>query len=259
MCTQKKIPHTFSLFAVFTPLVLSATLFSVSCAGFRNMTVTAAQIRINTENAPVDSTVLALIEPYKDSLSGTMDEVVGYIGSDLYKGKPESGLGDLVCNILLEAGSAMYDHPIDFAVYNYGGIRLDNLPAGAVTREKIFELLPFENFAAVINLDGPATEKLIDKIAVEDGWPVAGITMTLQDDRPANIRIRGEAFDITKHYRVIMNDYMVNGGDQLDFLPGYPVDYLGITVRDLVIHYFESQNAQGNIISAPLDGRIRND
>ena len=42
-------------------------------------------------------------------------------------------------------------------------------------------------------------------------------------------------------YSVVMNDYMANGGDGMDFMTGQPVETAGVTVRDLVIAHVRNK------------------
>jgi 2',3'-cyclic-nucleotide 2'-phosphodiesterase (5'-nucleotidase family) len=214
-----------------------------------------AQVRV-MDVAP-DSAVTALIAPYKSALDGEMNEVVAELAVDLRKGKPESPLGNFICDAIVKQGEIVTGKKIDFGVYNYGGIRQDVLSAGPITRGKIFELLPFENFGAIVTLDGPSTKLLIEKIVAEEGWPVSGgLKIVVKNNIPETILINDEAFDITKTYTVIMNDYMAGGGDNSPFLKGQQVEILSATVRNMMLDYLAAATLSGRKISAKIEGRI---
>ena len=230
-------------------------LLTGSCVSYQQITYENSQLRVQDTLAE-DTALLRIISPYKNALSAEMNEEIGTLKSDLYKAKPESGLTNLVADILFSQGNKLYNNNIDFAVYNYGGVRIDNLPQGSITKEKIFELLPFENFATVVTLDGQSTARLIQKIVDEGGWPVSGIRFVIKEKKAGNIFIGDAPFDSTRSYHIIMNDYMANGGDNLDFLPGHPAEVLGITVRDMVIEFFRKEKNAGRMVSAQSDGRI---
>lgn len=203
-----------------------------------------------------DTVLNYLIAPFRDQMELEMSAEIGQLSIDLVKAKPEGSLGNFMGNILLESSGKIFSGPADFAVYNYGGLRKDYLSAGIITKGEIFELLPFDNTAVLLTLDGNTTAQLLDKIATEGGWPVAGITLTIRNKQARDVLINGLPFDISKSYRVVMNDYMANGGDGMDFLRNIPVENSGLTVRDLVLSYIEEQTQKQMMISVQTDNRI---
>lgn len=203
-----------------------------------------------------DSSTLSIIAPYKTALDGEMNLIVGEMGVELRRSKPESTLGNFICDVILKEGRIITGQHIDFAVYNYGGIRQEIIDKGPITKGKVYELLPFENFGAIVTIDGAATEKLIQKIIDEGGWPVSGINLMVKENKPVTIIIDGEPFDKLKNYTIIMNDYMANGGDKMDFLLGAKIEILGITIRDIVLNYIAKENSEGRKIYSQIDGRI---
>jgi 2',3'-cyclic-nucleotide 2'-phosphodiesterase (5'-nucleotidase family) len=206
--------------------------------------------------AGTDTLFNHLITPYKAQMEVEMSKEIGQLSNDLQKAKPEGSLGNFICNILLETSSNHFSGAADFSVYNYGGLRKDYLAAGTITKGEIFELLPFDNTAVLLTLDGNSTSRLLDKIAMEGGWPVAGITMTIENGQAHNVLVRGLPFDNSRSYSVVMNDYMANGGDGMDFLRSVPAENSGVTVRDLVLAYLEEQTRNQIIISVQKDNRI---
>jgi 2',3'-cyclic-nucleotide 2'-phosphodiesterase (5'-nucleotidase family) len=227
----------------------------LSCSSYQAVYETEQLRVLNTQAA--DSSVIEIITPYKAELDDEMNEVIGEFATDMSRAKPESPLGNFVCDMLLAEGALAYGAPLDFAVYNYGGIRLDVIGAGPVTRGKIFELLPFENFAVVVNLDAEATLMLIRKITDEKGWPVGGIRFKVIDQQPTEILIAGKPFDPARTYKVIMNDYMATGGDNVSFIDPADIEFMNVTIRDLAIQYIQKQYQAGNKINSVTDGRIR--
>lgn len=241
---------------LYTCLIITTLLVATGCSyTYTHDAYENNQLRV-LDNAPVDSDLVKIIAPYKVAIDSEMNEVVGDIGVELKRAKPESTLGNFVCDVLLKQGELVSGKDIDFAVYNYGGIRQEYLEAGPVTRGKIFELLPFENFGAIVTMDGPTTEKMIQKIIDEEGWPVAGINITVVNNIPQQVLINNKPFDNTRSYTVIMNDYMANGGDNLNFLAGQQVNVLGMTVRDMMLQYLQTEKAAGRKITEQIEGRV---
>lgn len=242
--------RTFHSGSVFI-LVLTAFV-AASCWQYQ-----AVDMVSKSEEVAGDDTLFHhLIAPYKEQLEIEMNKEIGQLSADLVKGKPESSLGNLIGDILLSSSAGIFSKPADFAVYNYGGLRKDYMAAGGLTKGEIFELLPFDNTTVLLTLDGLTTARLLDKIAMEGGWPVAGISMTIIQGTAQNVLINNMPFDSSQYYSVVMNDYMANGGDGMDFFGGIPIEDSGITVRDLVMSYIEAQTKNNVHISSYTDQRI---
>jgi len=238
-------------------LLLTTLIISLffSCKVYQQTSYEYQQIRVIEDVSP-DTSVEHIINPYKTELDKEMNEVIGEFGNEMSRAKPESSLGNFVCDMLLKEGQRVLGDTIDFAVYNYGGIRIDAVGSGPITRGKIFELLPFENFAVVVTLDAGATIQLIQKVIDEGGWPVGGVRIEIKNNKPEHIYIHNMPFDSTRIYKIIMNDYMANGGDNLFFLAGKKTDLLNVTIRDLAIHYIQNEYQSGKKVYSTVDGRI---
>lgn len=235
--------------------IVMAGAWSACVVHYGGASVTHDQIRVHALSP--DSTVQAIIAPYKSALDAEMQTVVGQIAVDMRKGKPESTLGNFICDVLEQEAEQISGTPIDFSIYNYGGIRQEYLNNGPVTKGKIYELLPFENYGAIVTLDGPSTIMLVTKIAEEGGWPVsAGLKVVVRNNKPDSIFIGGEPLDINRSYRVAMNDYMANGGDRMPFIQKDQITVVGVTIRDMMLHYLGVLQLQGEAATAEIEGRI---
>ena len=63
------------------------------------------QETINVESKK-DSTILAIIKPYQDSIEHKMNEILTYTKYDLKKGRPVSTLGNFVTDLCLNYATA---------------------------------------------------------------------------------------------------------------------------------------------------------
>ena len=205
-------------------------------------------IRLDEGTSETDKNIDAMISPYRDKLSATMDEVIAVSDQELVKRKPSSNMGNWMCDALMSGTRAIYSGEIDFVIQNYGGLRINSLAKGNVTVGNIFELMPFENFMVIAELDGENTKKLLDKIAESGGWPVSReISFYISDQKTAeNIKINGKEFDINKTYWIATSDYVVNGGDNMDFFRQAPIVETGKLIRDILI---DECKRTGKIIS----------
>lgn len=201
-----------------------------------------------------DSTVLAMIQPYKKQLDVEMNQVIGQTAIDLERKLPEGNLGNLVADALAAKAEAYTGTKVSFALSNSGGLRIPALPKGDITKSDIFELLPFDNVLVVLELDAELMQTLANHMAAAGGWPVSkGLNFTIVGSKAEDVRINGQALEPEKTYRVAMPDYVANGGSNSDFLVKLPQESTGRFMRDAVIEYIQEQP---QAIQAQVEGRV---
>ena len=225
-------------------IVLLVTLFNCQNKFYLNKTVDKKEISITNEFKP-DEELVKAIEPYKQQLDAEMDQVLTYNPYNLEKGL-NANLANLLADQLLEAGNKVfkekYNKQIDVALLNHGGIRRTFTP-GTITVRSIFELMPFENSAVVVKLNGKDFMKMIDYLKEHrDGHPISGMSFSL-DGKDLNLYLKDKPFDINKSYWVITNDYLQKGGDGMDFFtnPEEKID-LNLKLRDIFINEFKKND-----------------
>ncbi|MEL7586436.1 MAG: 5'-nucleotidase [Prolixibacteraceae bacterium] len=223
---------------------------------------------IKTENIPnsgnlttVDSSLIKLVQPYKDKLTAEMQEVIGYSTDDLVKSRPESKLTNYLADLFLEEGRSYAEglpqKPIPQIAYlNYGGLRTA-LPQGEITVGKIFELMPFENEMVLLKLRGDDLYALAEKLAAQGGDCVSGLKLRIRDGKIADLKVAGRPFDHAAGYWLVTNDYVANGGDDMSMFRNH-LEYIatGIKLRDCIIGYMRREYRAGKKISPRLDRRI---
>ncbi len=213
--------------------------------------------RISEKDAATDS----LISIYREALEQEMNEILAYSAHTMSRDTPEGLLNNFVADLCFEIGQELYKpddkHPIDFCLLNYGGLRA-SIPGGPVTLSNIFELMPFENEMVVITLDTERTLALFDYLAEATvGMPVSNIKLIIEDQQVKEVNIAGEAFDLSRNYKVLTSDYLAGGGDNMTFfLEPIEKEYLGLRIRDAIIEHLRDRHEQGKMIESTLDGRI---
>lgn len=234
-------------------LPLFATFLSLAGCGFYQPTeVEVANIQVEGE----DTLLNAMVTPYRVALEEEMGKVIADLPEDLSKSLPESALGNLVCDLLMEASDTLFSVTPDLAIHNYGGLRVGTLYKGALTRGRMFELLPFENYVVMVTMTGSELRQLCYWIAAYGGCPVAGISMVLEEDTATMIRVQGEPIEDSREYHVLMNDYMAKGGDKLFFLKGLPAVHSGVLVRDLLIDAITARSNRNEAVVSRIENRI---
>ncbi|NJO25034.1 MAG: hypothetical protein HC867_03445 [Bacteroidia bacterium] len=169
---------------------------------------------------------------------------------------PEGSLGNFMTDAMLQMAKVNYHMDVDAAFVNYGGIRLNQLPAGPVPRGKIFELMPFDNLLFIQQVKGTVLKEFLDQIATRGGWPVAGLSMQISNKQAVNIKVGGLAIDENKNYVIANADFVINGGDGINVLRNIPVENNGYLVRDALFDYIKLLSQNGKNISAKEENRV---
>jgi len=206
--------------------------------------------------AKADEPTLQALLPYKDSLDKIMNIEIGFAAENLTKKQPESDLGNLMCELILAESRLASTEPIDFAVVNYGGIRLPGIPMGPITLGKITELMPFENRIVLMKLNGATIDSLFDVMANKGGWPVSGARYKINGSKAADVYIQNQPLVNEKIYTVALSDYLAQGGDNCEMLIDKPYLDLKIRMRDMLIDGIKKMTARSEKIRSILDGRV---
>lgn len=221
--------------------------------------------KITAKTIKVDSTLSAskeiseFITPYKEKLVEEMQRVLSYNPKELNKtdGNMQSSAGNFMADLCVEMANSIYkkktNKSVDFAMLNHGGIRAI-VPAGKVTVESAFKIMPFDNELVVVTLSGDKIKELVQFfIAKNRAHPLSkNIELVIKNDG-YSLKINGKPFNEAKSYNVVTSDYLQNGGDRMNFFKNpeklVKLDY---KVRDAIIDYLEKVDT----IQTKLDHRV---
>ncbi|MDO5655792.1 MAG: 5'-nucleotidase [Flavobacteriaceae bacterium] len=188
--------------------------------------------------------ILTLIQPYKMSMDSLLNRELAYSPIALDYEGANTVLGNFITDLMMEESNEIYrkKHPgkrIDIVLMNRGGLRRSFGP-GYLSVRSMYELMPFENEAVVVTMTG---EKLYEMVSFlrqsSKNHPVSGLKFNKNSD-DKDFLINGEKYDSNRNYRILTNDYLQNGGDQMRFfLDPVDVEYLQIRLRDMYINYLE--------------------
>jgi len=245
-----KKPMFMPKYKFMIPVLLS--LLAFACKSYDHLAkVSATSMKIVP--ATPDSQVYQLIYPYKSDLDAKMNDVLANCPEMMSKGRPESLLTNWVADALYNQEIKAYSVPVAFAFQNYGGIRVNTLGQGQVTLNKIFEIMPFDNTLVLVNLTGTELQKFFDFMAAGGGSPVSSSARyMIEQGKPTQITIHGQAIDSSGSYYVAMTDYIANGGDNLVYLKDKPRLDNNVLVRDLLI----KESREKGIVKSGLDQRV---
>jgi 2',3'-cyclic-nucleotide 2'-phosphodiesterase (5'-nucleotidase family) len=246
-------------------LLITWVIFTFSCKP--NLVLTDIKTRnlaVAQNSAPLDSQIVLQYLPYKNIMDKEMQRVISFSEKEMIKGKPESGLTNLLADLVLDEGQKeavcmnLQIEPV-VSFFNYGGIRTW-LPKGDITVGKIFELMPFENEMVFIQLTGEQLQQFYDIVAESGGSSVGGVRFVISNGTAKNIIIGGEKLNPHSKYWMVTNDYSANGGDDLVvFTQRLGFISTGKKIRDIIISNFEERKINGVNLVENLDGRITNE
>lgn len=228
----------------------------LAACGSRETTVEYAAISMN-DSISDEASAEAMIAPYRDSLELTMNTILVQNKEELTRGIPESTLGNLIADLLLErAVTEMADSIIpDFCLINIGGLRVD-LPKGDITVSKVFELMPFENELDIIKLSPKKMQGMLVYLKAKGGQPISGMELKITSDG-YECSINGEPLNESQPYYVATSDYLADGGDKMDFFKNPEARIkTGVKIRDAIMDHFRIVGLSGNELESKLDRRL---
>lgn len=198
------------------------------------------------------------VAPYKHRLDSIMNQTLVEASDEFTKKPVESSLGNLMCDAMVWYARERMQKRVDFSIVNYGGIRIQSISKGPVSLGKIYELMPFENMMTFAFLNGEQVNQLIYKMTEFNGWPVSAELHYAIDERthPFDIRIQNQPLLRDSNYVVLLSDYLMDGGDKLDFLKEAKREVSPILIRDAIIEYCKYKRANNQVISPVMDGRV---
>ncbi len=236
----------------------SILLLAASCkTTYQPQAVVYNDYRITQKNK-ADSTVINLLKPYADSVNKSMNDIVAVADIELEKKQPEGTLGNIMADAMLDKAKKVYGVQVDAAFINSGGLRLPSIPAGSITRGKVYELAPFDNAIVLQKLSGAVLQDFLTHISAKGGWPTAGAQWQIKNKQAVNVLIQGQPINTNATYNIAMIDYVANGGDDCIMLKTLPQISKGIILRDAIIEYFAAQTNQGKKITAKIEKRVSN-
>jgi 2',3'-cyclic-nucleotide 2'-phosphodiesterase (5'-nucleotidase family) len=239
-----------------------ALIIIIGCGGTKTGTEDRQITRIESRDIVIDSTISpdplleALISPYRKDLHARMSVVIGYAALDLKRGKPEALLNNFVADLMLKRASKQYPEPVDAALTNEGGLRID-IPKGPITLGEIYEVMPFENELVVLQMTGAQMISLAKEIGEVGGEPVAGMQMEFSEQKLTRFVIQSESVLSDSMYYLVTTDYLSSSGrNRFNILSQVPKTVLGITLRDAIIDEIREIQAAGRQVTARINDRI---
>ncbi|PKN84502.1 MAG: bifunctional metallophosphatase/5'-nucleotidase [Chloroflexi bacterium HGW-Chloroflexi-8] len=232
----------------------------------RDVVSMSANNMIVTRDVAPDGLLSMLVNKYQTLVAPLANRIVGRITADILRTQNaagESALGDVIADSQLFVTTDPAFGGAVVALMNPGGIRQDLLynqsggeGDGNVTYNEIFTVQPFGNSLVTMTLTGEQIDSVLEQqfvgcgqtsnriLQVSQGfaytWQASGLACEKVDI--GSIMINGVPIDPSAMYRVTVNNFLADGGDNFVALRG-GVDRLGGAVDlDAVEDYFSAFN-----------------
>ncbi|GAB3904986.1 5'-nucleotidase [Larkinella knui] len=219
------------------------------------------RVVIDSLAAPADSGMARFLQPYKQKMDQTMNEVLVQSAVPLDRAKPESAINNMLTDAMLQYAQQKLGQAADCSHLNYGGIRT-GLPKGPIRIGNIYEVMPFDNQLVMLTLKGSMLrqffEYFVGSEADEKSLVVGGVRVVIKDNVITNLTFtNGKTFDPNQTYTVLMSDYIADRGGKTAFLKDAVArkDF-NVALRDVFIDYFRQLGQSGQPINPTIDGRI---
>ena len=200
------------------------------------VTTMAADNRIVTRDVPKDSLLTALLAKYQAIAAPLENRVIGSITATITRttnAAGESALGDVIADAQLYATADPANGGAVIAFMNPGGIRTDlNYPSspagegdGVVTYGESFNVQPFGNNLVTVTMTGAQIKQVLEQqfnnpavgqnriLQVSNGFTYSWSLSAPVGNKVSNMMLNGVAIDPAASYRVTMNSFLADGGD----------------------------------------------
>jgi 5'-nucleotidase len=218
---------------------------------------------IVTRNVAKASALTALVDKYRSLTAPLANQIIGSITADITRTNNQAGesaLGDVIADAQLAATAPDGFGNAVMAFMNPGGIRADltfnqisgGEAAGEITYGEAFTVQPFGNSLVTMSLTGAQIDAVLEQqfdnpaagqnriLQVSNGFTYSWSASAPKGSKvdPATISLNGTPIDLGATYRVTVNSFLADGGDNFTALRD-GTDRLGGDVDlDALINYF---------------------
>lgn len=218
--------------------------------------VSPAGVRYADED-PVSRIAQTLMEVQPQMAS--LKQVIGHSARELVDGRenPDLPLANLFVDELRARGSREAGVPMDFALVNFGGIRVP-LPGGPITLDDISSMFPFKNYVCFCKVRGENLTKLLEQLAATKAFQaVSGAQVKVKAHKLESALVGGEPIDPARIYNVTTIDFLLDGGDKINMgALSEEVTLTHLLLKDVMLDYVRDCEAKGIVIDAAPDGRV---
>lgn len=229
-------------------------IIDIPVAGGRAAGPANVELRDVTTSITPDPGVDSLVRKATAKVAGLINQRIAELAEPLPREGNQYSLGNLIADAQRWAGKG------DVAVMNNGGIRT-GLPAGVVTYGMLYEVQPFGNTLYRVKMSGRQLREYLERLVARDDLRdhLSGVTIGYNPELPKGKQIvsltlpAGRTIADGASYNVVMNDFMVMGGDERGPPAGAVRTPLGVSDLEALVAYLKTLPSP---IRGPTDKRI---
>jgi 5'-nucleotidase len=167
------------------------------------------------ETVPEEPTLKALVAAFEKPIAQQRDRKIAVAASAIPK---DGRMGGMVADGLLAAASKQ---GAVVALVNDGGLRAAFEP-GDITFGMAISVQPFNNTLVLMDVTGAQLRQALEDIVEAERnrvlWVSAGTRYSLDPSKPAgsrvsNVEIAGKPLDVAAIYRIVVPNFLADGGD----------------------------------------------
>jgi 5'-nucleotidase len=216
-------------------------------AGARSFTISRQTAR--PDDVPGDRLMTALLQRYLDAADAIGRAPVTTLAEPL-SAASDRRLGHVVA----DAGRLAAD--ADFGLHNPGGLRT-SLPAGEVSYDNVYRVLPFGNTLVRLTLTGRQLREVVEQAGVR--FYYSNLRIEQDPSAPRGRRVvsmtfaDGSPVDEDRAYTLATIDFLADGGDGMTTLASLPREVVGVSSLDAVVEHLRSLPSP---VRLPADERV---
>ena len=212
-----------------------------ACSFGKQTFVNGKSIPLSAEYANSRS-VDSIVSPYKIELDKEMNQVIAQAEVDFINQRPNGNLGFLVADILLEKGNEILPSESMICMINTGGLRAP-ISKGNVLLGDVFKLMPFDNQFILVKMPANSIIDIKEYLKKSGGEPISGFKI-LQD---SIFNGQNETWKM-KDFWVVTSDYLLNGGDNMNFFKDkLEVKNPNLLLRNVILEGLQKRKSLGEI------------
>ena len=122
----------------------------------------------------------------------------------------------------------------------------------------LLSIFPFNNYLTILNVEGSAIKRMFEKMARRNKVEaLSGVRMKIDGDRLVECTVGGKKIDPNAIYKVATIDFLVTGGDGVDWGDGILMrGDTPILLKDVIASEMKAKMAAGETLDLKRDGRI---
>ena len=213
-----------------------------------------AVFSLESPSAQVARALMA-VQPHMAPLKKVVGHSARMMMND--RDNPDLPLGNLFADVLRAYGSKYFKVPMDFAITNFGGIRVP-MPEGEILQDDIESMFPFKNYVCYVKMKGENLTKLLEQLSGTEAFQaISGATVHVKAHKLESALVGGEPIDPERVYNITTIDFLLDGGDQLRIgALAENVVTSHVLLKDVMLDYVEDCEAKGILVDSRSDGRV---